>query len=71
MSQLLSKLEQRLNEICKALRRKIAAKFRVHFIGSLIKLNRIKEVLLHVRIQLENPTSSQASKGARRLRCEW
>ena len=27
----------------------IAAKFRMHFLGSLIKLNRISEVLLHGR----------------------
>ena len=39
----------RPNETCKTLRRKIAAKFRMHFIGSLIKLNRISEVLLHGR----------------------
>ena len=40
---------RRLNEICKTLRRKNAAKFRMHFIGSLIKLNRISEVSMHGR----------------------
>ena len=44
-----SKLERRLNETCKTLRRKIAAKFRMHLIGSLIKLNRISEGLMHGR----------------------
>ena len=50
MSQLLSKLERRLNETCKALRGEIAATLRVHFIGGLIKLNRISEVSLHGRV---------------------
>ena len=49
MSQLLSELERRLNEAWKTLRLEIAAKFRMHFIGSLIKLNRISEVLIHGR----------------------
>ena len=44
---MLSKLERRLKETCKILRRRIAVKFRMHLIGSLIKLNRISEVLLH------------------------
>ena len=34
-------------ETCKTLRRRIGAKFRMHHIGSLIKLNRVSEVLLH------------------------
>ena len=36
-----------LNETYKTMRRRIAAKFRMHHIGSLIKLNRISEVLMH------------------------
>ena len=44
-----SKLEQCLNETYKILRHRIAAKFRMHLIGSLIKLNRISEVLMHTR----------------------
>ena len=47
--QQLSKLERRLNEPCKTLRRRIAAKFSMHLIGSLIKVNRIREVLMHGR----------------------
>ena len=31
------------------MRRRIAAKFRMHFIGSFVKLNRISEVLMHER----------------------
>ena len=34
-------------ETCKTLRQIIAANFRMHLIRSLIKLNRISEVLLH------------------------
>ena len=45
--QLLSKLEQRLNKTSKTLRRRIAAKLSMHLIDSLIKLNRVGEVLLH------------------------
>ena len=37
------------NETYKILRRRIAAKFRMHLIGSLIKLNQISEVLMHGR----------------------
>ena len=40
-SQLLLKLGQRLNETSKTLRRRIAAKFGMYFIGSLIELNQI------------------------------
>ena len=46
-SQLLSKLVRRPNETCKTSQRRIAAKFNMHFIGSLIKLNRISEDLMH------------------------
>ena len=56
-SQLLSKFEWRLHETCKTLRRRIAAKFRMRLIGSLIKINRISEVLMHVRF-FENFTKS-------------
>ena len=48
-SQLLLKLEPRPNETFKTLRRRIAGKFRMQFIGSLINLNRIIEVLMHGR----------------------
>ena len=44
---LLSKLERRLYETCKTSRRRIASKFKMHFIGSLIELNRISEDLMH------------------------
>ena len=46
-SRLLSRLERRLNETSKSLRRIIAAKFSMHLLGSLMKLNRINEVLMH------------------------
>ena len=38
-----------IGETGKTLRRRIVAKFRMHLIGSLIKLNRISEVLMHGR----------------------
>ena len=44
---MLPKIEQRLYETCETSRRRIAAKFKIHFIGSLIKINRIREDLLH------------------------
>ena len=43
------KQERRFNETCKTLRRRIAAKFRMHLICDLIKLNQISKVLLHGR----------------------
>ena len=52
-SQLLSKLELRLNETCKTCRKRIAAKFKMHLKSSLIKFIRISEVSMHGRI-LEN-----------------
>ena len=45
-----AKLERRFNETYKTLRRRIAAKFRMHLIVSLIKLNLISEVLMHGRL---------------------
>ena len=39
--------KRRLNEICRMLQRRIAAKFRMHLIGSLMKLNGISGVLTH------------------------
>ena len=48
-----SKLERRLNETCKTLRHRIAAKFSMHLMDSLINLNCISEVLMHGRF-LEN-----------------
>ena len=36
-------------ETCKTLLRRNATKFRIHLIGSVIKLNRISEVLMHRR----------------------
>ena len=47
--QLLSKLEWLFNETCKTSRLGNASKFRMHFIGSLLKLIRISEVLMHGR----------------------
>ena len=49
----------------KTLRRKIAAKFKMHFIGSLIKLIRICEVLLHGRL-FENFIKSMKIRLVRR-----
>ena len=46
-SQLLSKLERLLNEIRKTLRFRNVVKFSTHFIGNLIELNRIGEILMH------------------------
>ena len=46
-SQLLLKLEQLLNETCKNVGLGIAAKFRMHLLGSLIELTRIIENLMH------------------------
>ena len=54
---MLSKLERRLYETWKTSRRRIAAKFDMHFIGSLIKLNRINEDLMHGHF-LENFSKS-------------
>ena len=45
--QLLLKLEFLPNETCKTLRLGIAANFRLHLKGTLIKLNRISEDLMH------------------------
>ena len=42
-------LERRPNETCKTSRHRIATKFRMHLIGSLIKANLISEVLMHGR----------------------
>ena len=47
------KIERRPNETCKTLLLGIAAKFRMHLIGSLININSISEVLMHGRF-LEN-----------------
>ena len=44
---MLSKLERRLYETGKTSRRRIATKFKMQFKGSLIKLNRISEDLMH------------------------
>ena len=43
------KIERRFNVACTTLRRRIAAKVRMHLQGSLIKLNRIREILMHRR----------------------
>ena len=43
-SPLRSKMELLLNETCKTSRLGIAAKFKMHLIGILIKLNRISEI---------------------------
>ena len=40
------KIRTRFNETYKTLRRRIAAKFRMHHIGSLIKLNQFSEELM-------------------------
>ena len=42
-------LERRLDETCKTLCRRIAAKIRMHFTGSLKRFNRVSEDLLHER----------------------
>ena len=53
VTQLLQKLEWNLNETYKTSCLWIVAKFRMHFIGSLIKLNWISAILLHESL-LEN-----------------
>ena len=40
------KIRTRFNETYKTVRRRIAAKFRMHHIGSLIKLNQFSEELM-------------------------
>ena len=46
-SQLLSKVELRPNETCKTSVLGIAAKFRMHFIGSSVKTKCLSDILVH------------------------